>query len=164
MKINGRVIDRPENVLVVIPRSQGDLVFEFQVINDYEKFEKLCPEPQPPKKSRRSPSSGEMEPYQDVSDPGYIKQLDEWGEKRINWSFLTSISATRELEWSKVQMHEPGTWHQWRDDLKDIGFNVPEINMIFRGYLEANTLDETKLKEARDRFLASRHQQAVIQQ
>jgi hypothetical protein len=74
---------------------------------------------------------------------------------RANWMFLTSISATPDLEWETVKLNDPNTWENWRKELRDSGFSIPECNYLWSSFSEANSLDNSKIEEARERFLAS---------
>jgi len=52
-----------------------------------------------------------------------------------------------------VDINNPGTWTNWEDDFKNCGFTQIEMGRITGLVLEANCLDETKLKQAREVFL-----------
>lgn len=150
MKVNGRLVDKPNEVLVVLPREGGDLAFKFRAVTDIKSFEKMCPEPSPPKTRK---TGGET--YFNMEDPDFKRQLDEWASRQTHWQFLMSISATDGLEWDRVKLDDPGTYQLWQEDLIKAGFSVGERNAIWAGFMRANSVSEAMLEEARKRFLSS---------
>jgi TusA-related sulfurtransferase len=156
MKVNGRMVDGPKEVILPIPRSDGDLIFKFKAILNLDEFEKMCPTPTPPKVKK---PGGEI--FININDPAFKKAIDEWSTRQMNWRFLTSIAATEGLEWATVKMDDPGTWGNWENDLKEAGFSVTERNVIFQHFMKADTLTNEVIEEARKRFLDS--EQAVRQ-
>ena len=148
MKINGRVVNKPNSVLLVLPREDGDLAFKFDAIVDDSEFHQLCPRPQPPKKTKKG---GVV--VEDTADPDFVATLSAWAEKKMAWSFLKSIGATEGLEWTTVKMDDSESWRNWDKDLKAAGFSISEIRLLEANFLDANSLSEERLKEARDRFL-----------
>jgi hypothetical protein len=154
MKIKGRVISGPREELVVFPRTEEDLVFKLQAVLEYDDFEKMCVEPEPPTLLHRDGTK-----IKDINDSKYKAKLEEYGQARTHWTFLKSISATPDLEWETVDMSNPTTWGNYRKELTSAGLSIAEITLLFRAMLNANSLDEDKLEEARKRFLAS---QAIV--
>lgn len=150
MKINGIVLDKPKEVLLVLPREPKDLVFKFRAVVDYTEFEKMCPMPTPPKLKR---PGGVVE--LNTNDAVYQAALNNYAEKQTHYQFLKSISATDGLEWSRVKMEDSSTWHHWREEIKEAGFSVGEQNAIWSHFVKANNLSQDSIDEARTRFLAS---------
>ncbi|MEK0324896.1 MAG: hypothetical protein QQN63_04250 [Nitrosopumilus sp.] len=151
MKIHGRTFSGPDVVPVVIPRSDGDVVFMCQAVLTFDDFEALCPVPEPPQilKPGNVRSS-------DPSDSKYLEALDAWGLKRTNWMILKSLEATDGLEWEQINMSDPETWDKFRTELSDCGFTIGEIGRLVQGVTEACGLNQERIDEATQRFLAVR--------
>lgn len=155
MKLGNR---RPtlNTVTVVIPRSDEEpLVFVCQAVVDETEFETICPFPQPPSIRHADGTLGK-----DFSDEKYIKNRDSFASQKLNWTILQSLKATEGLEWETVDYGNPTTWGNYAKELKDFKLTDAEIRLIVQGVLEVNTLDENKLEEAREAFLAGRRAQA----
>lgn len=175
MKLNGRPLPGPAVETVVIPRGShfedveveeggekkivhkevfDDLVFECQAVLDFSDFEKLCPVPNPPK----SMKPGQQVATPDFENPKYKKAIADLSGLQQDWMILKSLDATPGIEWEKVQRDKPETWKLWQDELKDGGLTIGEILKIQQGVITANGLDDTKMTEARERFLAAKRQ------
>jgi len=153
MKIRGQQIEGPGVEIVVIPRpntEHGDIVFKAQAILDFDDFEKLCPLPKPPTMRKR----GVEGLVHDIENPRYKQALTQHGNKRLAWMMITSLRATEDLEWETVDYSNSDTWENYREELKKAGFNEIEVGRLIRAVMIVNSLDETKLEEARNRFLA----------
>lgn len=150
MKMNGREIKGPNVEYIVIPRQNGDLIFKAQAILSMDYFHSLVPIPKP---QIMVLPTGERKPIAD--DPGYKSQVKDYSDKRFDYMIITSLQATEGLEWSTVQYTNPDTWKNYETELKESGFTFQEIQLIVGGVLAANSLNEEKLKEAKDRFLAT---------
>jgi hypothetical protein len=135
----------PEYTLV-LPRGEDFIVFKARGIIDFDEFHKYVPEPVPPKKVTRDGVVA------DVANPNYQKDMDAYARRRLAYMVVKSLEPS-EIEWDKVDPNDPGTWANWEDDLKAAQFNQVEIGRITGLVLEANCLDETKLKQAREVFL-----------
>ena len=151
MKVNGKVISGARVTTLVLPYGEADdfIVFKFRALTAKDNFEKVMPRPKPPKHIK--PGGAE---FIDYDDDRYKKSIDAWADNKINWEFLRSISATEGLEWETVKMDEYQTWANWRTEMEE-NFGMVDFGRIFGGFLEANSLNEEKLEEARSRFLAS---------
>jgi hypothetical protein len=151
MKVNGKTITGPRTHTVVLPYGDNDdvIVFKFRALTAKDDFEQVMPRPKPPKVAK--PAQADFYNYE---DDGYKASIKSWGEKKINWEFLRSVSVTEGLEWETVNLEDPETWGNWRKDIEN-NFGLVDFNLIFGGFLEANSLNEEKLEEARKRFLAS---------
>lgn len=149
MKINGRVPEGPNVVPCVLPRQNGDLVFKAKALLDFDEFEKICPEPEPP---IVRPAKGE--PYKDLKDKKYLASMERQAGLRMDYLVIKSLEATEGLEWDTVQLSNPDTWKNYKDDLKNAGISAMETNRIIQAVMDANCLNEQRLKEAFDRFTA----------
>ena len=58
------------------------------------------------------------------------------------------------VEWDTVNVADPRTWKNWSTDLRGGGLSDIECQRVMNLVLEANCLDEAKLKKAREVFLA----------
>lgn len=153
MKINGKTLNSAVIETIVIPRSDGDLVFRCQPVTDYTEFDAICPEPQPP---RIKPRNGAE--YADVKDKDYKIQMAAWGDRKSHYLFLKSLQATEGLEWSTVDMQNPDTWAGFTNDFKSAGLSETQISMILSTCIQACGLDTKKIEEATKRFLAGQEE------
>lgn len=149
MRIKGRTISGPNIEVVVIPRGNGnDIVFKAQAVLDTKDFDRLCPAPTPPKKMIRGGALQE-----DVNDEGYRKEMQEWGKRKTHHLILRSLEATDDLQWDTVDMSVPDTWGNYDDEMTQSGFSEVEKIKIVEAVFAANCLNESRLEEARQRFL-----------
>ena|SRR6516164_7361632 len=154
MKIKGRKISGPNVEVIVIPRPDGDIVLKAQAILDHEPFRQLCPEPKPPKRIERG--KGEV---LNIEDPQYKKAIEWHNKARIDWLIITSLRATEDLEWETVDYAKPETWRNHEKELRESGFSEYELVRISNAVFAANGLDDTKIEQARERFLAGRQEE-----
>lgn len=153
MRLNGKKIEGPMVETVVIPRQSEDLVFKCKAVLDYETFDKLVPEPQPPTITLRN-----KKPTPDLNDVEYIKAVADRNLKRFQYMILNSILATENLEFETVDVNKPDTWINMEKELKDSGLTPSEIGTLYQGAADANGMNEEKLKEARARFFDTQNQ------
>lgn len=152
MKIAGRKIEGVNTETVIIPRGDGpDIVFICQAVLDDEPFVKLCPPPMPPKYTK--PGNIVIE---NVKDPTYIAQTEEYARKKLAWTIIESLKATPDLEWEVVKPENSETWLKVWDELTESGFSAVEKTQILNGVLSANCLNEAKLEKAREAFFRTR--------
>jgi len=147
MKIGG--IDPatlPNEEILVIPRGEKEVVFRAKGVVDYDEFNELCPAPKPPGKLTKHG----WEPLD--NDPDYKSLIAIRNNKLEAWIIITSLAPSN-IEWDTVKPENPSTWTNWKQDLKNSGFNSVERQLISRLVFQANSLDEEKLKQARDHFL-----------
>ena len=97
MKINGKKIEPPKALVVVIPRQEEDIVLKCQPVLDFEEFDMRCPRPEMPDKILKG---GIRVP--DPDNPKYQEKLNDWVTKRTNWIFIKSLEATEGLEWEAI--------------------------------------------------------------
>ena len=139
----------PEEVLI-LPRVGGNIVFKARGLPDMDEFNKLSPEPAAPCRKMADGTASA-----DDKDPGDPAQTVQHTRQR--WAYLVVKSLEpSQIEWDTVKLDEPATWTNWEADLKANGFTGVECNRIFGLMLSANSLDERKIKAARESFLAGR--------
>lgn len=151
MKLFGQTITEPNTDFIVIPRRDFDIVLTVRAILDDQPFLDMCPRPKPPKISR--PGHGYQE---EVNDKGFLRAVEKWAELKTSWIVLESLKATPKemLEWEKVKYNEPMTWNLWKDEMKTAFFTENEIVSVINLVWSVNGVNQTKLDEARLRFLA----------
>lgn len=155
MKIAGVRLYEPNIEHLYLPR--GDQVIHFMAkgIVDSTIFDELCPRPRPPKIQKPG-----QKPEDNFEDDNFKRALDQWGTRRTDWMVIESLRATEDLTWEKVKYDDPGTWHLWREELKEAHFVDAEVNRILNLVMNANALNEARLEEARNSFtLLSQAQQ-----
>ena len=134
-------------VLLVLPRGESEIVFRAKGLPDMAEFEALCPSPKPPGKFTKDGWVPQL------NDPTYQQVLGEWAKKRLGYMVVKSL-APSEIEWDSVKENDPRTWAKWEEDLKSAGLTQVECNRVLALVLEANALDDAKLQRAREVFLA----------
>jgi hypothetical protein len=151
MRINGKIIVNDNIEILVFPRGNGsNIVLKFRPIVDHSRFEELCKPPTPP-----TITPAGKEPYKDFKDKDYLEAQTKYFNKKTNWLFIQSMLATENLEFDTVNIDDPNTWDNIDKELETAQFTVAERNMMFLAYQKANSMDEDKLAEARESFLAS---------
>ena len=150
MRIAGQELKGPNEELIVIPRGDSQIVLKARAVLDYSDFERLCPEPKAPWIVR---PGGHKE--QDFKDAKYIAAIRQRVTKQTYYMFIKSLEATPGLEWDTISITAPETWLNFEKELEAAGFSTIERSLITRGVMIANSLDESKLEEARQRFLRS---------
>jgi hypothetical protein len=146
MKVGGVEVTKCEEVLV-LPRLNGeDLVFRAQAVPTMDEFEEVCPKPKP---AQRLVKGGVK---QDHITDAYLDEVRKWGERRYAFICLKSLEPS-DIEWSTVDMEKPSTWTNWMDECRAAGLSDTEINRVQTLVLDANALNEAKLKQARESFL-----------
>jgi hypothetical protein len=151
MKILGEKIEGANIEEIIIPRGETQIVLRAQAVLDDTEFNDLCPRPKPVVGIGKGGIRIER-----TDDPGYKANLDAWGEKRVAWLVLKSLEATESLEWETVDYNDQSTWLNYKEELKESGFSDAEQGRILSGVMAANGLSESKVEEARARFLRSR--------
>ncbi len=150
MRIKGQVLNGPNEELIVIPRGQSQIVLRARAVLEYDDFDRLCPEPKAPWVVK---PGGQKQ--QDFNDPKYIAAIAQRVKQQTYFMFIKSLEATDGLEWDTIDLKRPDTWLQFENELKNSGFSQIERNLITRGIMIANNLDDNKVEEARQRFLLS---------
>lgn len=147
MRIGGVPVDGPCEEVLVLPRpTSQDLVFRARAVLDTEEFDQLCPQPVMPQRIVK----GGREDNPD--SPAFVEAMKLWGERRFAWICLKSLEPS-EIEWDKVDLKKPSSWLGWQKELTDAGFSSVEVKRILACIMQANSLDENKLRMARESFL-----------
>jgi len=152
MKIAGVEIKGPHEELIVLPRGEQQIPIRARAVLDMDTFEKLCPEPKPPGKRTKSGW------IPNIDDPGYKTILSNYQAQRLAYMIIKSLEPSQ-IEWDTVVMDNPSTWINYLEDLKNGGLSNIEINRIISCVMQANSLDEQKLEEARKIFLLGQAQE-----
>jgi len=148
MKIGG--IDPstlPVEEVLVLPRGDQNLIFRATGLKDMEGFKRLCPEPEPPKKLIKGGAT-----VADLDDKGYQEAVANYHKYRIAFIVVNSLVPSQ-IEWDTVNLDNPVSWTNWETDLKAAGLSEIECSRVLALVLEANCLDEAKLRKARELFL-----------
>jgi hypothetical protein len=151
MRIGGVEVKGPNEELLVLPRQDQDIIIRAKAVLDMETFDKLCPEPKPP--GKRTKDGWVPNP----EDQGYKTILEVYQNKRLAYLILQSLEPSN-IEWDTVVIDNPSTWSNYLIDLKNAGLSTIEVNRIITCVMQANSLDEKKLGEARKVFLRGQAQ------
>jgi hypothetical protein len=136
----------PTEEFLILPRGDQRLVFRAHGLENMEPFKALCPEPKMPGKLTKDGW------VPDAEDAGYKSVMEEHSKRRLAYMVVCSLEPS-EIEWDSVQVDNPATWTNWEVDMKAAGLSQVECNRVLSLVLEANCLDEAKLRKARELFL-----------
>jgi hypothetical protein len=136
----------PNKEFLVIPRGDKAIVFYAQGLPDMDEFHAMVPVPTAPVAQT---ATGVV---QNTKDPGYLADIAEYSRRKVAYTVVFSLKPS-EIEWDTVKLDQPGTWPNWESDLKNAGLTQVECNLVFNLVWGANSLDEAKLKQARETFL-----------
>jgi hypothetical protein len=165
MKISGKTLTKLNEIVLVFERNgideegneREDIVFRMQPVEDYEDFLKLCPEPEPPLKIIKGGAR-----VKNTEDPAYIKLTHEWLSRQINFTTIVSMMGTPNLEFEKVDLAKPSTWHLIVEELQEVLY-PGEILAVYEASSNVNNVTDASLEKARKRFLAGERQRATSQ-
>jgi len=146
LRIGHTVVDGPAEEVLVLTRVQGDINIIARAVVDMKPFEQLCPEPKPPKKLVKG---GFVE---DTENPDFIASVMKQSELRFAYICIKSLEPS-DIAWNRVDINKPSTWTDWTKELQDAGLSHVEVNRIMVTVMQANSLDENKLRQARDSFV-----------
>jgi len=149
MKIQGIDLNTPRVETLVIPRGETNIVFKAQAVLDLNDFDKICPTPEAPERHFPGGKTGLA-----LDDPQYLKEMDEWSTRKWYWTCLKSLEATENLEWDSVDMSDPSTYENFEEELTKAGFSQLEKQRIVQLIITACGLNQTKIDEATESFLA----------
>jgi hypothetical protein len=152
MKLASFTPTGPNVIDAIIPRGDGQQIhFRCQAVLDYEPFETLCPPPKPP-----IMTFPDGKTKLDYEDNKYKEKISNWGGRKIAYIIINSLNATEGLEWETVKLGDPETWENYDKELRSLYLTEAEIKYVIEKVLEANSLNEDRLEEARQSFLAAR--------
>lgn len=156
MKIGGTKLSSPAvSEILVLPRANGPVAFRAKAVMSRDPFDKLCPMPRLPQKTMKGGKK-----VDDYEHPNFTIIAAQHGTKYQNWMFISGLFSVDpkthedvEIEWEMVDRNDPSTYHLWEEELTEAGFSHMERMRIYNMVMEANTLSDTKLTEARNSFL-----------
>jgi len=146
MKIGGVEVNGPNEEILVLPRLDQDIVIRARAVSDMTGFEAVAKVPKAPGKYTKNG----FEPTLD--DVTYLQKVEQFNSLRMAYMILRSLEPS-EIEWENVDMENPKTWLKWDEELRASGLSDIEINRIVMCVMQANSLDESKLQQAREVFL-----------
>ena len=82
----------------------------------------------------------------------YKRAVTVRNELRFAFMIIRSLEPSN-IEWGEVDLEKPSTWTKWDDELKKAGLSETDVNRVVGAVMIANSLDEDKIKEAREAFL-----------
>lgn len=151
MKLQGKKIEGMNIATIVLPRENGtSIILKAQAVVDYDDFDKLCPTPKPPVRVMK----GTTEEIPVLNDPKYLKELDDWAEKKSVWTTLKSLEATDGLEWETIDMDDHTTWLNFFKEIADSGITPAEYSYIQQKVMDVCGMNTKYLEEATESFLA----------
>lgn len=153
MKLHGKKLEGANVEVVAIPRQSGDLIFKAKAVLDYEPFDKLYPMPTPPEVMR----PGGLRTF-NTEDPRYNEAMNKWAQSKFHWMFITALRETDGLEWETVDYADPTTWENYQSELREAGLAPAEVARIQKAVTDACGLNQAKIDEATERFLAGQAQ------
>lgn len=151
MKLQGQTFAGPNVVTLVLLRGEESLVFQTVAVLSFDRFDKLCVMPKP---KTVTLSNGDKKMLFD--DKSYTDAVEHYTTLKTNFLIYESLKATPGLEWDTITDDNPDSWGNYQKELEAAFFAPREINRIVNAVWEANGIDEDKLKQARERFLAGR--------
>lgn len=146
MRIGGKEVTGPNEEILVLPRLDGDIVIRAKAVTSMDEFEKLVPLPKPPGMLTKDGWIPQ------VNDETYKDKVTRYNEQRFSYMAIHSLIPS-EIEWETVDYNNPKTWKDWDKELREAGLSDVEVNRVVVCVMQANALDEKKLKEARELFL-----------
>jgi hypothetical protein len=141
MKLNGKLIEARYEKKIEFNRSpEPPIVFTLQSCNDMKEFEKLCPEPKPGYIVR---AGGEQE--EDRSSKEYLDAVTSRAERSLEYMVITSL---KDIEWETVDLNDPTTWKNWKEEMLSTGFSQGEVTQLHNMVFQVNGLSADSVKEA----------------
>ena len=145
----GQSFTKPNEEILVIPRSDRDIILRAKAILNYDEHDKLNPRPEPPSITMKGGKQ-----VSDITDKKYQDALDLWARRRTAWMIIKSLEATTELLWETVQFNDASTWENYLSELEKAFFNPQEIARIIDLCSQVNSLNQKRIDEATELFLA----------
>lgn len=152
MKFNGET-PGPLVIDLFLPRKDKTLHIKAGAVLDWTEFDTLVPSPKPPTKRIRGGAS-----VPDFENKDHIVAVNAYGSHKTNWMILQSLKATPEITWETIERDNPQSWANYDKEMKDAGFSSFECQRIIGAVLEANSLNDKKIEEAREAFLSAASQ------
>jgi hypothetical protein len=152
MRIGGIEIKGPNEEILVLPRLDEDIVIKAQAVTTMDEFDVLVPEPKPPGIRTRDG----WKP--NANDESFKQRMTHYNEQRLAYMIIKSVEPSN-IEWGKTDISDPSTYTQWTSELKEAGLSDVEVNRIVLCVMQANSLDEEKLKAAREVFLLGKEEE-----
>jgi hypothetical protein len=149
MKIGGVEIKGPNMEVLVLPRLEEDIVVKAKAVTSFNEFDNLVPEPKPP--GIRTKDGWKPNP----NDETYRQRIEHYNNQRLAYLIIIALEPS-EIGWARVNIEDPSTYLEWDKELREAGLSDVEINRIVMCVMQANALDEDKLKVAREVFLHGR--------
>lgn len=146
MRIGGKEVKGPNEEVLVLPRLDDEIIIRAKAVTDMSDFDVLVPEPKAPGRRTRDGYKPNLD------DEGYKQRLEHYNNQRFAFLILKSLEPS-EIEWEKVNLDDPSTWLSWDDELREAGLSDVEVQRIIVCVMQANALDENKLRAAREVFL-----------
>jgi len=162
MKVNNKVVPKTQVEVAVIPRGDEELVFKCQLVRDYSEFDALCPRPEVPNKSFppcETYPQGRSVP--DFDNASYKTKVATYAERKNAWTIIKSLEATDGIEWETVKMDDCTTWAGYMDELEGNNFSDTEIAFLMQKIIDANGMNERRIKVATESFLAKKRLEAL---
>lgn len=151
MRIGGVTVEGVNECVMVLPRPGDDIIIKAKAVDNWDEFTKLCSEPKPNAILTRD---GKKD---DLNAKDYLDQLEVYAARKMGYLVVKSLEPSN-IEWLTVEMDKPSTWINYESDFLASNLTQIEINMIADLVMEANQLDDEKLKEARDSFVHGQQQ------
>jgi len=145
MKISGVEVTTSE-ALLVLPRDKGDIPIKAIAVAIADEFDEKCPMPVAPMLQTRNGNKP------DHNDKDFKAALSRRADMRFALMVIRSLEPSN-IDWEEVNADVPSTWLKWRDEMEAAGLSEVECNRVVGVVLEANALDEAKIKDARANFL-----------
>ena len=146
MKINGEEIGGLNEDILVLPRGNGQIIFRGRAIHDFDEFDRLVPLPSAPRMLKKGKQ------VEDTDDVGYLEQRMVYELKRFAYLTIKTLEPSN-IEWETVRLEDPNTWVNWVDEMSKV-LSVFEQQKLITFINTVNTLDQKKIDDARNAFLA----------
>lgn len=161
MKIGGQTVQGKHRVVVPIVRETPHY-FVLGPVTDTNEFYEKFPPPAPP--VVQNVATGIDEP--DYSSEKYQVARLEHMERHLDWLAIRSIKAGAfgpkgvelPVTWDTVDMEDPTTFKNWRQELQASDHTEAEINRLVDGVMEVNSLSAAMVESARADFLRGREE------
>lgn len=149
MKYKGKKVEGKNSAILVLMRGNDRIVFIAQAMDsDDDNFNKLVKMPEAPTVLR----PGGIKEL-NIKDVTYTKALEEYASLKTAYMIVMSLKESPDLEWELVDYEKPQTWKNWEKELKEASFTEIERMKVLQVVMQANSLDDDLLDQARADFL-----------